>query len=104
MIFYEQKGFICADGKASTRHPCQKKLCFVATDKAYLIAFLERLLERDDCFWVKYSPESHDGMYLGRAFLTDPRAVGEVWRDTKHDPKLFCSVQDDDFVLTFRDT
>ena len=102
MTFYEENGFLCADGKASGAHPCQKKLCFVATNKAYLVSVLEQLLERDDCFWVKYSPDPRDGMHLGRAFFTDPRVVGALWRDYKRDPKLFCSVQDDDFVRLFR--
>jgi hypothetical protein len=102
MGFYEENGFLCADGKAMKEHPCQKKLCLVATDEAYLVSVLEKMLERDDCFWVKYSPKPRDGMYLGRVFLTDPRQIGELWKTFKRDDKLLCSVQDDDFILTFR--
>ena len=105
MSFYEERGYLCADGKAMKtpdKHPCQKKLCFAATDKAYLVSVLEHLLERDDCYWVKYSPTARDGMHLGRAFMTSPNVVGSLRAEFKRDPKLLCSIQDDDFVDAFR--
>jgi len=102
MGFYEENGFLCADGKASGQHPCQKKLCLVATDRDYLVSVLEKVLERDDCFWVKYAPEPVSGMYLGRVFLTAPGEIGELWKAFKKDRKLLCSVQDDDFIALFR--
>ena len=74
----------------------------MATDRNYLVSVLDTLLARDDCFWVKYSPIAKDGMYLGRAFLTNPTAVGVAWRKYKEDPKLMCSIQDDDFAHAFR--
>lgn len=105
MTFYEERGYLCADGKASKdpgRYPCQKKLCITATDVSYLVTVLERLAEREDCYWVKYDPKGKDGMHLGRAFMTSPRAVGTLWAEFKRDPKLLCSVQDDDFIDAFR--
>jgi hypothetical protein len=79
-----------------------KKLCFVATDKEYLVRLLYELSEREDCHWTKYSIDPKDGMYLGRAFMTNDRIVGELWDKYKRDAKLMCSVQDDDFTLPFR--
>lgn len=84
------------------RRGCQKKLCFVATDRALLADVLGRLAERPDCYYVKYSVRPRDGMYLGRCFLVDEQAVGRVWAEFKTHPRLFCSVQDDDFTAPFR--
>jgi hypothetical protein len=81
---------------------CQKKLCFVATDQALLADVLSQLAERPDCHYVKYSTYQKDGMYLGRCFLLDEHAVGELWAEYKEHPRLFCSVQDDDFTAPFR--
>ena len=81
---------------------CQKKLCFVATDRAFLAEVLRELAERPDCYYVKYSTVARDGMYLGRCFLTDEIAVGLLWARYKPHPRLFCSVQDDDFTAPFR--
>ena len=103
MTFYEENGFQCADGPAFAKgYYCQKKLCVVATDRAYLIGVLESYLKREDCLFVKYSPEPRDGMHLGRVFLTDARVVGAEWAKLKKDPKLFCNVQDDDFTVSYR--
>ncbi len=101
--FYEENGFVCANGLAfGAGFYCQKKLCLVATDSAYLIEVLETYLKRDDCFFVKYSPLPRDGMHLGRVFLTGAREVGAEWAKLKKDQKLFCSVQDDDFTVSYR--
>ena len=81
---------------------CNKKLCFVATDKAYLAEFLGRLADRPDCHYVKYSVRPRDGMYLGRCFLIDEHEVGVLWAECKGDPRMFCSIQDDDFTAPFR--
>lgn len=83
--------------------PCSnRKLCFVATDQAYLAQVLARLAERPDCHYVKYSLYQRDGMYLGRCFLTDDREVGRLWAEFKPHPRLFCTIQDDDFTASFR--
>ena len=83
---------------------CQKKLCFVATDQALLADVLYELAERPDCVYVKYSVHPRDGMYLGRCFLVDEHEVGVLWAKYKEHPRLFCSIQDDDFTAPFRPT
>ena len=83
---------------------CQRKLCFVATDKAFLAQFLLDLSRQLDCYFVKYSTQPRDGMYLGRCFMLDDRRVGEMWRQFKSHPKLMCTVQDDDFTKHYRAT
>jgi hypothetical protein len=80
----------------------QKKLCFVATDQELLADVLRQMAERLDCCYVKYSVYPRDGMYLGRCFLIDEHEVGLLWAEYKAHPRLFCSVQDDDFVAPFR--
>ena len=80
----------------------QKKLCFVATDREFLAKILLDLSRRSDCYFVKYTSEPRDGMYLGRCFMLDDRRVGELWNEFKQHPKLMCTIQDDDFTLQFR--
>ena len=81
---------------------CQKKLCFVATDRALLADVLRQLAERPDCVYVKYSVYPRDGMYLGRCFLMDEQEIGVLWAKYKGHPRLFCSIQDDEFTAPFR--
>jgi hypothetical protein len=81
---------------------CQKKLCFVATDRALLAEVLSQLAERPHCYFVKYSVHPLDGMNLGRCFLMDEHEVGVLWAEFKRHPRLFCSVQDDEFTAPFR--
>ena len=96
--------FMARHGPASTsgRPCCQKKLCLVATDQALLIDILARISDRPDCYYVKYSVYPRDGMYLGRCFLMDEEQVGRLWAELHDHPRLFCSVQDDDFTAPFR--
>jgi hypothetical protein len=42
-------------------------------------------------------------MHLGRVFLCDETRVALLWRKLRSDPKLMCSIQDDDFTGPFRD-
>jgi hypothetical protein len=81
---------------------CRKKLCFVATDQALLADVLRELAARPDCFYVKYSVNPRDGMYLGRCFCMDEHAIGVLWARYKEHPRLFCSIQDDEFAAPFR--
>jgi hypothetical protein len=94
--FYDKKGW------CKNKRGCQKKLCFVATDLALLADVLGQLAERPDCWYVKYSTYQKDGMYLGRCFLMDEHEVGVVWAQYKEHPRLFCTIQDDDFTAAFR--
>jgi hypothetical protein len=81
-----------------------KKVCFVATDKAFLVGLLYELSLRNDCSSVKYSVVPRDGMYLGRCFLTSDAAAGRLCAEYKAHPKLMTSIQDDDFFNTYRKT
>ena len=81
----------------------QRKLCFVATDKAFLAGLLLDLSHRPDCYFVKYSVRPRDEMYLGRCFLLDDEKVGELWLTLKNHPKVMCTIQDDDFTRPFRE-
>jgi hypothetical protein len=80
----------------------QKKLCFVATDKPFLVRFVYELSLHPDCYWVKYSCEPRDGMYLGRCFMTNDDAAGRLCFEYKAHPKLMVAVQDDEFAAPFR--
>jgi len=97
--------FLCRDGPAFERGESysQKKLCFTATDRQLLARHLLALSKREDCYFVKFGVRARGGMYLGRCFLQTDQAVGEVWAEYKSHPKLFCTVQDDDFVGSFRE-
>jgi hypothetical protein len=80
----------------------EMKVCFVATDKAFLIEQLYQLSLRKDCCSVKYSVFPRDGMYLGRCFLTSEDAAGRLCAEYKSHHKLMVSIQDDDFFNDFR--
>ena len=97
--------FMQTDGpaRAAGRQPCQHKLCFAATDRAFLDGLLGALSEDDECYFVKYSVNPRDGMYLGRCFMATAERVGRVWRDFKGSSKVLCTIQDDGFVAQFRD-
>ncbi len=86
--------------------PCQWKLCLTATDEHYLAEILFKVSERDDCFYVKYSPSGspkcRDGMFLGRVFLTSEEKVGQLWCKLRTDKKLMCSIQDDIATRKYR--
>lgn len=80
----------------------QKKVCFVATDQRFLARLLFELSQRDDCYYVKYSTEPRDGMYLGRCFMISDDAAGRLCFEYKRHAKLMCSIQDDDFARAYR--
>lgn len=80
----------------------QKKVCFVATDKPFLVRLLYELSLQPECYWVKYSVQPRDGMYLGRCFMTSDAAAGRLCFEYKVHPKLMVSLQDDEFAAQFR--
>jgi hypothetical protein len=90
------------DRTRSDQPHSNRKLCFVATDKDFLVRLLYDLSLRDDCYFVKYSADARDGMYLGRAFFLDDTTAGGLWAEYKKHPKLMCSLQDDDITDGFR--
>ncbi|MEE2829645.1 MAG: hypothetical protein VX498_10695 [Myxococcota bacterium] len=82
---------------------CNKKLCFSATDLPFLAELLAELAEDPDCYFVKFSTGTRDGIHLGRCFFLEEGRVGETWARYKMHPKLLCSVQDDDFTTNYRE-
>ena len=97
--------FLCRVGPAHARGetPSQKKLCFTGTDHELVARHLYALSQRDDCYFVKFGVVARGGMYLGRCFLTNDAAVGDVWARYHDHPSLFCTVQDDTFTAPYRD-
>ncbi len=96
--FMERRGRGWNDGHRFSH----KKLCFVATDLGLLVHVLNELADGPNCYYVKYSIDPRDRMYLGRCFLLDDQAVGTLWREYKKHPRMMCNVQDDDFTLPYR--
>lgn len=96
--FMERYGKARESGKKAS----QKKLCFVATNQGYLADFLSELTEDPNCYYVKFSTQAKDGMYLGRCFMTQDEMAGRLWTKFKPHPKLMCTIQDDDFTKEFR--
>jgi len=96
--------FMARDGPARVPGAafCNKKLCFVAVDVSTLADLLRELSDDPRAYAVKFSVTPRDGMYLGRCFFVDAPTVGETWARFKPHPKVFCSVQDDDFVAPWR--
>ena len=95
--------FMSRDGGAgASAIRSEMKVCFVATDKAFLTGLLYQLSLRKDCCSVKYSVYPRDGMYLGRCFLTDEDAAGRLCAEYKSHEKLMVTIQDDDFFNEFR--
>jgi hypothetical protein len=95
-------GYFMEHRRPGWKRGSQKKLCFFATDQALLADVLQELAARPDCQYVKYSLYQKGGVYLGRCFLVDDQQVGLLWAKYKEHPRLFCTVQDDDFTLPFR--
>lgn len=95
-VFWLRRGRSAA---TAVRH----KLCLVSRDLEALAATLSELADEAHCVVVKLSPRAKDGMYIGRCAMADLEMVGRTWQRLRKHPKLWCSVQDDAFVLPFRD-
>lgn len=103
---FQLKGsFLVKDGAArsTTDNYCNKKLCFVATDKVFLMKLLLELSTLEFCYFVKLTAEPRDGMYLGRCFFTTDDYIGSYWAKFKAHPKVMCNIQDDDFADSYRE-
>ena len=83
--FTRKGSFLNRDGKARSNSGSHsnKKLCFVSTDKNFLMELLIKLSDLKDCYFVKLTAEPKDGMYLGRCFFTSDQLVGEYWAKYK---------------------
>lgn len=80
----------------------RQKVCFVATDAAFLIDLLYGLSLRPDCGYVKYGMLLRDGMVLGRCSMATDRAAAELCASLKGHPRLMVTLQDDDTLNPFR--
>lgn len=102
--FYEHGSFICLDGLAKKhgQKPSMVKVYFVSRDQNLLKEVLASLANQDDCYWVKYSKNAKDGMFLGRCFFTTAEKAGETWAKFKPHPKIMANLQDDNFASKFR--
>lgn len=89
-------------GLAGVAARSQRKVCFVATDKPFLVQLLHSLSLREDCCYVKYSIVPRDGMYLGRCFFTSDAAAARLCAQYKPHPKLLVTLQDDAFFREYR--
>jgi len=100
--------FMARDGTARRQNPdvihLNKKLCFAATDLPFLANLLLEWSEHPQAFFVKFSTQARDGMYLGRLFFIqgEDDRVGKTWANYKNHPKLFCSIHDDDATMPWR--
>ena len=95
--------FMSRAGVAASAARSEEKVCFVATDKAFLVALLYELSLRPDCCFVTYSARVRDGMYLGRCFLTTDQEAARLCQRYKVHPKLMVTLQDDAFFNAFRE-
>ena len=98
--------FMARDGAARTPDAtyCNKKICFAATDLLFLATLLRELSEHPKAYFVKFSTNPRDGMFLGRCFFVEEALVGETWALYKGHPKVFCNIQDDDFSTRWRES
>ncbi|MET0390124.1 MAG: hypothetical protein ABW321_29400 [Polyangiales bacterium] len=94
--------YMSRDGGARDATRSEKKVCLVATDKAFLIELLYAVSLRADCCTVKYSVAPRDGMYLARCFMSSDAAAARLCAEYKPHPKLMVTLQDDDFYNTYR--
>jgi hypothetical protein len=98
-------GFMCRDGLAKQRgmrNLCRKKACLVSTDQKFLIDLLYEVSKSNDCFEVKFSSESREGMYLGICQFTNDSSVGDLWARFETHPKIWVVIHDEDFNGSYR--
>jgi hypothetical protein len=78
------------------------KVCLTSRDSNLLRRLLSNIAEDEECYWVKMSTTARDGMFLGRCFFTTRERAGQVWAKYKSHPRLMVTIQDDDFVASYR--
>lgn len=103
---FERVGsYMCRVGLAKARgmkSTCKKRVCFVSADKAFLLDVLFKMSNDNDCHEVKYSIEERGGNYFGVASFTNDSSVGDMWARYEAHPKVWVTIQDDEFCETFR--
>ena len=103
--FYQHDSFLCIDGpakKAGQKHS-NMKVCFTCRDINLLKTLLLQVANEQDCYWVKLSTKSRDGMYLGRCFFMTKERAAQLWAKYKMHPRFMVTLQDDDFATAYRE-
>ncbi len=97
--------YMCRVGLAQARgmkSTCKKKVCFVSSDKDFLLDLLLKMSNDNDCHEVKYSVEERGGSHFGTASFTNESSAGDMWARYKAHPKVWATIQDDEFCEPFR--
>ena len=104
-MFYQKNSFLCKDGpaKLAGNQYSKMKVCFTCTDSEFLKLLLAKIATEEECYWVKMSINSRDGMYLGRCFFSSKDYAVQVWAKYKTHPKIMVTLQDDEFVSAYRE-
>lgn len=103
--FYQLGSFLCIDGpakKAGKKHS-EMKVCFTCRDSNLLKTLLEKIVQDEECYWVKMSTKDRDGMFLGRCFFTSSDRAARLWAKYKTHPRFMVTLQDDEFALAYRE-
>ena len=103
--FYQHNSFLCIDGpaKKAGKEYSNMKVCFTCRDESLLKALLSQVAKDEECYWVKMSTTSRDGMFLGRCFFTTKDRAARLWAKYKAHPKFMVTLQDDDFASSYRE-
>jgi len=103
--FYQHDSFLCIDGpaKKAGKNFSNMKVCITCRDSDFLKTLLSKVAKDEDCYWVKMSTNSRDGMYLGRCFFTTKERAAQLWAKYKTHPRFMVTLQDDDFASTYRE-
>lgn len=103
---FERTGaYMTRMGLAQTRgmkSTCKKKVCFVSMDKDFLMDVLLKMSNDNDCHEVKYSIEGRGGNHFGVASFTNESSVGDMWARYESHPKMWVTIQDEEFCDPYR--
>lgn len=88
--------------KAGKAHS-EMKVCFTCRDSDLLKSLLGKIVQNEECYWVKMSTKARDGMYLGRCFFTSSDHAARLWAKYKAHPRFMVTLQDDEFASTYRE-
>ena len=103
---FEQTGqYLRKDGLAKERgmkNKCKRKVCFISSDKKYLLDLLHTISESNDCFEVKYLSAERKGTHIGMCLFTNDASVGDIWARHEENPQVWAFIPDDDFCAEYR--
>lgn len=103
---FQQRGaFMVRDGLAKERgmkDKCKKRVFFFTTYQGFLEETLFQISNANDCYDVKYSIQTKDGVCLGICSFTNESSVGDMWAKYESHPNAWVSIQDDEFCETYK--